>query len=177
MSHLILFTYFKGSTDCKWFQMNPCTLFGYFHSISLILVLVWVLKAPSQGAMCDCDLLYQEMECCLRFSDFVHKVRWVWMRFPMYLHEMLLKFYCSLLSFNFKSSNSTDISHFKWLIFARLFSSIILLHLFLCLDLSELPDLTWKSFSVEEEFKAENIIMKFLHQFNFNFTSSKALSR
>ena len=36
-------------------------------------------KARSHGAMCDCDLLYQEMECCLRFSDFVHKVRWVWM--------------------------------------------------------------------------------------------------
>ena len=36
--------------------------------------------------MCDCDLLYQEMECCLRFSDFIHKVRRVWMWFPMYLH-------------------------------------------------------------------------------------------
>ena len=47
--------------------------------------LLW-LKARSHGVMCDCDLLYQEMECFLRFSDFVHKVRWVWMRFPMYLH-------------------------------------------------------------------------------------------
>ena len=46
----------------------------------------FTLKAPSHGVMCDCDLLYQEMESCLRFSDFVHKVRWVWMRFPMYLH-------------------------------------------------------------------------------------------
>ena len=36
--------------------------------------------------MCDCDLLYQEMECCLQFSDFVHKVRWVRMWFPIYLH-------------------------------------------------------------------------------------------
>ena len=45
-----------------------------------------VLKARSHGVMCDCDLLYQEMECCLRFSDFVPKMRWVWMRFPMYLH-------------------------------------------------------------------------------------------
>ena len=23
------------------------------------------LKARSHGALCDCDLLYQEMECCL----------------------------------------------------------------------------------------------------------------
>ena len=44
------------------------------------------LKACSHGAMCDCDLLYQEMECCLRFSDFVHKVQTVWMQFPMNLH-------------------------------------------------------------------------------------------
>ena len=36
--------------------------------------------------MCNCDLLYQEMECCLQFSDFVHTVRWVWIRFAMYLH-------------------------------------------------------------------------------------------
>ena len=43
-------------------------------------------KARSHGAMSDCDLLYQEMECCLRFSDFVHTVRWVWMQFAMYLH-------------------------------------------------------------------------------------------
>ena len=41
------------------------------------------LKARSYGAMCNCDLLHQEMECCLRFSNFVHKVRWVWMRFPI----------------------------------------------------------------------------------------------
>ena len=44
------------------------------------------VKARSHGVTCDCDLLCQQMECCLRFSDFVHKVRWVWMRFPMYLH-------------------------------------------------------------------------------------------
>ena len=47
---------------------------------------IFLFKARSHGAMCDCDLLYQEMECCLRFSDFVHKVRWVWMRFSIYLH-------------------------------------------------------------------------------------------
>ena len=35
------------------------------------------------------------------------------------------------------------------------FSSLNLLHLFLCLDLSELPDLAWKNFLVEEEFKVE----------------------
>ena len=33
------------------------------------------IKARSHDAMCDRDLLYQEMECCLRFSDFVHMVR------------------------------------------------------------------------------------------------------
>ena len=44
------------------------------------------VKARSHGAVfseCDCD---QKMECCMRFSDFVHMVRWVWMRFPMSLH-------------------------------------------------------------------------------------------
>ena len=43
-------------------------------------------QAHPHGAMCNCDLLYQEMECCLRFSDFIHKVRRVWIRFPMNLH-------------------------------------------------------------------------------------------
>ena len=33
-----------------------------------------LLKSRSHGTMCDCDLLYQEMECYLRFSDFIHKV-------------------------------------------------------------------------------------------------------
>ena len=47
---------------------------------------IFSFKAHSHGAMCDCDLLYQEMECCLQFSDFVHKVQRVWMRFPMNLH-------------------------------------------------------------------------------------------
>ena len=45
-----------------------------------------LLKARSHDVMCDCDLLYQEMECCLRFSDFVLKVQRVWMQFPLYLH-------------------------------------------------------------------------------------------
>ena len=48
--------------------------------------LITPLKARSHGAMCNYDLLYQEMECCLQFSDFVHTVRWVWMWFAMYLH-------------------------------------------------------------------------------------------
>ena len=47
---------------------------------------MYSVKARSHGAMCDCDLLYQEVECCLRLSDFAHKVQWVWMQFPMYLH-------------------------------------------------------------------------------------------
>ena len=46
----------------------------------------WEFKARSHGTMCDCDLLYQEMECCLRFNVSVHMVWWVWMRFVMYLH-------------------------------------------------------------------------------------------
>ena len=36
----------------------------------VIQVHIKIVKARLHGAMCDCDLLYQEMECCLRFSDF-----------------------------------------------------------------------------------------------------------
>ena len=42
--------------------------------LSIIFNTGYTLKARSHSAMFDCDLLYQEMECCLRFSDFVHKV-------------------------------------------------------------------------------------------------------
>ena len=62
------------------------TYFFYFSRIHKNAPCERGLKAHSHGAMRDCDLLYQEMECCLRFSDFVHKVQRVWMRFPMYLH-------------------------------------------------------------------------------------------
>ena len=45
-----------------------------------------LIKVCSHSLMCDYNLLYQEMECCLRFSDFVHTVWWLWMWFAMYLH-------------------------------------------------------------------------------------------
>ena len=52
----------------------------------VILVHIKIVMARLHGAMCDCDLLYHEMKCCLRFSDFVHMVQLGWMRFAMYLH-------------------------------------------------------------------------------------------
>ena len=45
-------------------------------SVCLVQIITCLdFKSRSHSTMCDCDLLYQEMECCLRFSDFVHMVR------------------------------------------------------------------------------------------------------